>query len=219
MTLTLDTPTLENLAELLDRLGSIPPYRVMLHPTIGTATEEDVLEGLEKPRKRLCELIDGVLVEKAMGYSESVLASVLIELLNGFVRSLNLGLVTSPDGTVRLWPGRVRIPDVAFFSWDRLPGRRRPEEPIPDIVPDLVAEIWSTSNTPGEMQLKRDDYFAAGVRIIWEIYPEARSLHVYQRDANDATVLSADDMLDGSPVLPGFRVPLQELFAELDRQG
>ncbi len=75
MTLTLDTPTLENLAELLDRLGSIPPRRAMLHPTIGTATEEDVLERLEKPRKRLCELIDGVLVEKAMGYSESVLAS------------------------------------------------------------------------------------------------------------------------------------------------
>src|SRR5215831_15402916 len=140
----------EDVAELLERLGNIPPERVRLRPPPGTATEADVLAALEAPRKRLCELIDGVLVEKPMGYTESVLATYLLELLNSFVRPRNLGLVTSPDGTIRLWAGRVRIPDVAFFSWDRMPGRRRPPQPIPTLAPDLAVEILSRSNTPGE---------------------------------------------------------------------
>src|SRR5436190_22364348 len=111
----------ENLAELLERLGHVPLERIRMRPPPGTATEADVLAALEAPRKRLCELIDGVLVEKAMGYAESVLAAYLIFLLEAFVRPRNLGLVTAPDGTVRLWAGRVRIPDVADVSWDRLP--------------------------------------------------------------------------------------------------
>src|SRR5437764_14625023 len=117
------------LSDLLEQLGGISPSRVILRPAPGTATEDDVIRFMEAPRKRLCELIDGVLVEKPMGYTESVLATYLLELLNAFVRPRNLGLVTSPDGTIRLWAGRVRIPDIAFFSWDRMPGRRRPPAP------------------------------------------------------------------------------------------
>src|SRR5207302_522546 len=86
----------ETLADLLDRLGSIPPERVRFRPPPGTATESDVLAALEAPRKRLCELIDGVLVEKPRGYTESVLALFLAEALNAFVRAGNLGLVTDP---------------------------------------------------------------------------------------------------------------------------
>src|SRR6266550_3417550 len=128
----------EDFAELLDHLGHIPPERIRLRPPPGSATEADVLAALEAPRKRLCELIDGVLVEKSMGYTESVLGAHLIILLGSFVQSRNLGLVTAPDGTVRLWAGRVRIPDVAYFSWDRLPERRMPEQPIPSLAPDLA---------------------------------------------------------------------------------
>src|SRR5437588_10966990 len=104
----------DDFAELLAHLGHVPPERIRLRPYPGTATEADVLAALEAPRRRLCELVDGVLVEKAMGYSESFLVVFLIEVLNGFVRPRNLGLVTAPDGTLRLWPGRVRIPDAAF---------------------------------------------------------------------------------------------------------
>src|SRR6516164_215626 len=113
---------IDNLAELVERLGGIPLERIRLRPPPGTATEADVQAALEAPRKRLCELIDGVLVEKATGYTESVLASLLIELLNAFVRRNNLGLVTAPDGTIGLWAGRVRIPDLAFFPWDSMPN-------------------------------------------------------------------------------------------------
>ncbi|MCL4201462.1 MAG: Uma2 family endonuclease [Pirellulaceae bacterium] len=209
----------ENLAELLDRLGGIPPERVRLHPPPGTATEADVLLALEAPRKRICELINGVLVEKAMGYSESVLASLVIEFLNAFVRSRNLGLVTAPDGTVRLWAGRVRIPDVAFFSWDRMPGRRRPPDPIPTLSPDLAIEVLSRSNTSSEMRAKRTDYFSVGVRLVWEIDPETRTVLVYSRADEADEVLAEADVLEGGTVLPGFRLPLRELFAELERQG
>jgi Uma2 family endonuclease len=209
---------IDNLAELVERLGGIPLERVRFRPPPGTATEDDVIAAMEAPRKRLCELIDGVLVEKAMGYSESVLATVISAVLWSFVRPRNLGLVTSPDGTMRLWAGRVRMPDVAFTSWDRMPGRRRPPQPIPDLAPDLAIEVLSRSNTRAEMRLKRQDYFAAGARLVWEVDPEARTVSVYT--APDApTVLTEADTLDGGAVLPGFTLPLRDLFGELDRQG
>jgi Uma2 family endonuclease len=212
-------PSLDNLAELLERLGQVPPERIRLQPPPGMATEADVLAALDAPRKRLCELIDGVLVEKAMGYTESILATYLIVLLDAFVRPRNLGLVTAPDGTVRLWAGRVRIPDVAFFSWEHLPGRQRPREPIPTLAPDLAIEILSRSNTPEEMRLKREDYFRAGVRLVWEVDPAGRTVQVYTAPEPAAALLTEADTLDGSPVLSGFTLPLRELFAELDRQG
>ncbi len=218
MSPTTTLPVPENLADLVDRLGHVPLDRIRMQPAPGTATEEDVLAALEAPRKRICELIDGVLVEKAMGYAESALASLLIESLNAFVRAHNLGLVTAPDGTVRLWAGRVRIPDVAFFSWDRMPGRRRPQQPIPTLAPDLAIEVLSPSNTAQEMRRKRDDYFSVGVRLVWEIDPDTRTCSVYT--APDAvTTLTEADAVDGGDVLPGFRLPLRDLFAELDRQG
>ena len=210
--------SLETLADLVKWLGDIPLERIRFRPPPGTATESDVLAALEAPRKRLCELIDGVLVEKAMGYTESVLASYLIVLLDAFVRPRNLGLITAPDGTVRLWAGRVRIPDVAFTSWDRIPDRRRPVEPIPDLAPDLAVEILSASNTPAEMRQKRADYFTAGVRLVWQVDPAARTISVYTA-AEESTLLTEADTLDGGVVLPGFTLRVAELFAELDRQG
>jgi len=135
------------------------------------------------------------------------------------VRPGNLGLVTAPDGTVRLWAGRVRIPDVAFFSWDRLPGRQRPQAPIPTLAPDLAVEVLSRGNTPGEMRRKREDYFTAGVRLVWEVDPAARTVQVYTAPEAAAAVLTEGDTLDGGGVLIGFRLPLATLFAELDRQG
>ena len=209
---------IETLAELVERLGDIPLDRIRFHPAPGTATEDDVITALEAPRKRICELIDGVLVEKAMGYRESVLASLFIELLNAWVRPRNLGLVSSPDGTLRLWAGRVRIPDVAFTSWDRMPGRKRPSQPIPELSPDLAVEVLSLSNTYREMQLKLSDYFAANVRLVWIVDPELRTVEVHTGTA-EMTLLREDDTLDGGDVLPGFVVPLNDLFAELDRQG
>ena len=212
------TVTIETLADLLEQLGGIAPDRVRFRPAPGTATEEDVLAIRHSPERRLCELVAGVLVEKAMGLRESYLASVLITILLTFVRPQNLGMVTAPDGTMRLAPGLVRIPDVAFISWDRLPNRRVPTEPIPDLAPDLAVEVLSVGNTPGEMARKRQDYFAAGVHLVWQVDPSTRTVEVFTAP-DQSTVLHETHILDGGTVLPGFTLPLQELFAALDQQG
>jgi Uma2 family endonuclease len=68
------------------------------------------------------------------------------------------------------------------------------------------------------MAIKRQDYFAAGVELVWEIDPDRRTVIVYA-SAVDSTTLTTGDMLDGGMVLPGFTLPVQQLFAELDRQG
>ena len=133
----LETEEANNLGALLEELGGISPDRIIVRPPPGTATEDDVIRFLEAPRKRMCELIDGVLVEKPMGWRESILASFVISSLQEFSRPRNLGFVAAPDGTIRLWPGRVRIPDVAFVSWDRVPGRCMPDKPIPESHPIL----------------------------------------------------------------------------------
>ena len=97
--ITTRTPTLADvLAE------EIPAARILLYPTPGTATEADV-EAIYAREKRLCELVDGVLVEKAMGWYESCLAGVLIRVLGNFVQPQRLGWVTGESGTVRLAPG------------------------------------------------------------------------------------------------------------------
>lgn len=209
--------TITNMAEVLERLGNIPLYRVRFRPPPGTATEDDLLR-VAAQEDRLYELVDGMLVEKGMGFRESVLAVVLISFLRAFVAPRNLGLITGPDGTMRLFVGLVRMPDVAFVSWSRLPGGRVPTEAIPDLVPDLAVEVLNASNTPGEMARKRHEYFSAGGRLVWEVDPEARTVAVYTT-ADESVVLTQEQTLNGNDVLPGFLLPLQELFAELDRQG
>jgi len=209
--------TIETLADLLAHLGGIAPRRVRFHPAPGTATEQDVL-AVHAREKRRCELVDGVLVEKAMGFRESCLAIALSGALRAFVRPRNLGLVTGEAGMMRLASGLVRIPDVAFISWERLPGRRMPTEPIPEVAPDLAVEVLSEGNTPEEMARKRREYFSAGVRLLWCVEPETRTVEVFTA-VEQSTVLDASQTLDGGVVLPGFTLPLQELFAELDVQG
>jgi Uma2 family endonuclease len=129
-----------------------------------------------------------------------------------------LGIVTGTDGTMKLWQGLIRLPDVAYVSWDRIPGRCIPKEPVPDIVPDLAVEVLSASNTRAEMDRKRREYFEAGVRLVWEVQPKSRVVIVYT-SLVDSAVLQQSDTVDGGAVLPGFSLSLPELFGELDRHG
>jgi Uma2 family endonuclease len=208
---------LRTMADLPERLGGIPPDRVRISPAPGTATEKDILEILAR-EGRICELVDGVLVEKPMGLRESLLAIALGAILRDHVVPRNLGIVTGADGTMRLFPGLVRIPDVAFASWARIPGGRVPEEPIPDLVPDLAVEIVSEPNTRREMELKRSEYFQAGVRLVWMIDPRARTAVVFT-SPQQSTDLAETKMLEGGDVLPGFSLRLADFFGELDRRG
>jgi Uma2 family endonuclease len=111
-------------------------------------------------------------------------------------------------------PELVRLPDVAFVSWQRLPNGV-PREAIPDLAPDLAVEVLSRTNTRAEMRRKRRDYFQGGVRQVWMIDPEARTVQVFKSEESFVE-LTAADTLDGGEVLPGFQLAIAEVFAELD---
>jgi Uma2 family endonuclease len=209
------TDTVKTMADLLQKLGDIAPERILVQPPPGTATEHNVLVALEAPHKRICELIDGVLVEKAMGYRESMLAIYLARVLDIFIELHDLGVLTGEAGLIRLWPGRVRIPDLAFVGWHQFPDRKIPEDQIPSLVPDLAIEILSPSNTPGEMLLKREDYFKIGTQLVWEINPRSRTVAVFTTAKTPDAILHEMDSLDGSSVLPGFTLALRDLFARI----
>lgn len=204
----------KTVADLLTRLGNVPARRVRLSPVPGTATEKDVIS-IGTREDRLCELVEGTLVEKVMGYGESALAFLLGSFLVNFVRPRKLGIVTGPDGIIRLMPGLVRIPDIAFLSRTRFPGGKRPKETIPSLAPDLVVEVISKGNTKKEMRRKLREYFEAGVLLVWYVDPKTRTVQVFTAVDHSVT-LDENQALDGGTVLPGFQLPLNQLFAELD---
>lgn len=204
----------QTVADLLERLGDIPPERVLMTPPPGTATEADVI-AIHDRENRLCELVDGTLVEKAMGFQEARHAVLLAFYIGLFLRDHDLGLVLGADGTMRLFPGLVRIPDVSFIAWERCP---KGKEPIPGVVPDLAVEVLSKSNTRKEMDRKLDEYLRAGVRLVWYVDPEKRTARIYDA-AGEVGVLTEADELDGGEVLPGFRLSLAAWFAEAERTG
>ncbi len=214
------TPTLEyeTLADLMERLGDIPLERIRMKPTPGTATVKDVIIALEAPRKRICELIDGVLVEKAMGSKESLLAWKLSQWLGVFLDGLEEvpGVILGADGTLEMLPRMVRIPDICFISWERIGADEWPDEPAPEIVPDLAVEVMSKSNTKGEMARKLRDYFEAGVREVWYIYPKTQHMDVYSAPDKKRRI-PKDGTFAGSAVFPDFTLSLAKLFASTRR--
>jgi Uma2 family endonuclease len=207
----------ENVAKLLKRLGGIPPQRVRMHPAPGQATEKDVITVHDR-ENRLCELVDGTLVEKVMGFTESLLAAGLLRMLGNYVTEKDLGVVAGADGTIKLLKGLVRIPDVAFFSWERLPGRQLPRRRIPPLVPDLAVEVLSWGNTPKEMERKLKEYFLAGVRLVWFVDPNEQTVEVFTAP-DRSTILAETQILTGGEVLPGLQLSVRSLFTHLPRPG
>jgi Uma2 family endonuclease len=205
------------IADLLDSLGGIAADRVRFQPLPGTATERDVV-AIHDRENRLCELVDGTLVEKVMGFDESIFALLLSASLVQHLKTHDLGKVVGADGMMRLFPGLVRIPDAAFISWKRYPRSKRRRGEIPAVVPDLVVEVLSKSNTPREMARKLDEYFRAGVDLVWYVDPKKRTVRVYSAP-DRSVVLREDQTLDGGDMLPGFSLSIRDWFAEAERNA
>lgn len=209
---TLTPPAVVTMADLLEALGDIPPERIRMRPPPGTATEDDVIE-VHAREKRLCELVDGVLVEKPMGYEESRAGLVIGSILEVFLQDHDLGTAAGADGMMRLAPNLVRIPDVSFVLWEHL--RERPG-PIAPTAPDLAVEVLSESNPRAEMQRKLEEYFSAGTQLVWYVDVRARTVTVYTAP-DQFTVLDESRTLDGGNVLPGLVIPLRKLFERVSR--
>jgi Uma2 family endonuclease len=214
---TIAAPEIKTLADLRRRMGGIPLDRIWFHPAPGTATEKDVVEA-EQRENRLCELVDGTLVEKAVGFEEARLALRLGHLISSYLDKNDLGICVGADGMMRIAPGLVRIPDLSFIAWDKLPGREAPQEPIPDLAPDLAVEVLSEGNTRAEMARKVREYFEARVRLVWLIDPKKRSARVFS-SVEKSAVVRADQALEGGDVLPGFTLLLSELLDRGRRSG
>jgi Uma2 family endonuclease len=216
MATTTTTQPIESLADLLERLGGIAPERIVLKPPPGKATEKDLLR-MHLRTDRLFELIDGTLVEKVMGCGEGFLAADIIRLLGKFLDQHDLGDVGGPDATMRILPGMVRLPDVSFIRWEKLPNRQSPTEAIPELAPDLAIEVLSESNTPGEMLRKRKDYFLAGCSCVWLVDPRKRTVEVFTAP-DQGLVFGEEQTLDGGDLLPGLNIPVREVFVRVPRQ-
>jgi len=163
------------------------------------------------------ELVDGILVEKTMGYREEVLASLIFRAISRYLDTYDLGMVVGSQAMVRFAPSLVRLPDVTFTRWDSADNPtdiENPDGPYLEVVPDLVVEVLSESNTPREMEIKLGEYAAAGVKLVWYVDPGAKTVTVYPKGRERGKkVLGVGDTLDGGKVLPGFTLPVADIFA------
>ena len=205
--------SIDTVADLIHRLGDIPPERILWNPIPGTATEEDALRLIESG-DRLVELIDGILVEKAMGRPESFLAGWLITCLNNFVIPRRLGMVGGPDTIVRVMPTQIRLPDVSYFPKKML-LHGEVHAKIGKVPPPLACEILSDSNRPKEIARKIKEFFAGGTKLFWVIDPRTETVEVYTKPTK-SKVLTTTDTLEGGTVLPGFKLPISDLFGFFD---
>lgn len=114
---------------------------------------------------------------------------------------------------------RNRRPDIAYVSFERWPKDRVPgTENAWDVVPDAAVEVISPNDLIEEVVVKLDEYFRAGVRLAWVVFPNPQLVYVYE-SYTQICVLTRADTLDGGSVVPGFRLSLSELFPQASTGG
>ena len=161
------------------------------------------------------ELVNGAPVEKKpIGAKSSETTIALAVFLGAFVRQNQLGHVYDGQTGFHCFaddPDRVRKPDLSFVAAGRLPGEKSPDGCI-RLAPDLAVEVVSPNDLYSEVDLKVNEYLAAGVPLIWIINPDTKTVHIRRADGSSA-VLTEADLLSGESVVPGFACRVGELFA------
>lgn len=160
------------------------------------------------------ELVRGevVTVMAAPSFKHGIVQLNVAMALKAFAKANNLGRVTVESGLVtEEGPDTVRGPDVAFWSFERLPADQTPDV-YADVAADLCVEVKSPSNTPAKTTKKIAEYFACGVRMVWIADPDERTVTVYTKPG-DGRVLWDDATITGEGVLPGFTCPVAEFFS------
>jgi Uma2 family endonuclease len=167
------------------------------------------------PDDMLYEVVEGKLVEKTVGARDIEIAGILGQYLGMFARTHRVGRALI-EFIFRIDKAKdlQRRPDVAFVSDASWPVRLRvPDVTVWDKVPELAIEIVSPSNTADHVQEKIHEYFAAGVRRVWVVYPRQQEVYVYA-SSTEIQVLQLGQDLDGGDLIPGFRLPLAALFED-----
>ena len=192
-----------SVAMLSDRV-----YVRSMPPVLMTAEE---LLHTSIPDKRV-ELVRGVLVAREpAGYRHGRVSMNLAFLLSKHVEGTEAGQVVSSDTGFKLAsdPDTVRAPDVAFIGRERLPDPQ--SRGFPAHRPDLVVEVLSPDNRPGETLAKVGDWLEGGARLVWVIDPERHVARVYRGDGTE-THVAETGTLDGEDVLPGFSCGLRSIL-------
>ncbi len=175
-------------------------------------TPDDLLAMAEDGKSY--ELVDGILVERHMGFWSSWIGGRLYHLLTSQCEAQRLGWVCPADASYQCFPAapaKVRKPDVSFIRFGRLPGEQAPEGHC-RIAPDLAAEVLSPNDLATVAEAKIGEYLQAGVQLLWIVNPEVRTVRVYRPDGT-TTLLHEGDELSGEGVVPGFRCMVRDLFS------
>ncbi len=159
------------------------------------------------------ELIRGVLCETmSTGELHGKIVTNLVGELWTFVKPQRLGTLLASDSGVWLErdPDTVREPDIAFTSAERLPLDAW-NTGYSEVVPDLVVEVASPSDSRREINDKAQMWLRFGTRLVWVVHPDTRTVDVYRAD-DPAVRLTEDESLDGLDVLPGFACEVGAIF-------
>lgn len=160
------------------------------------------------------ELIRGELVVMVpAGTRHGRIAMRLGSMIEDHARQHDLGAVYAAETGFQIAhdPDTVRAADVAFVARQRIPPEGEPDG-YWAIAPDLVVEVASPYDSATHLQAKVTDWLRAGVRRVWVVYPDTRSVVVHEPSGR-AITLGEEEILDGEDVLPGFRCPVREIFA------
>lgn len=176
-------------------------------------TAEEFLH--QAPQDKRSELVRGeMIVMDPAGWEHGDLAGNIYGFLWEHVRKNNLGRVFAAETgfVLKHDPDTVRAPDAAFVSNERFAAQKR-RHGFFDGAPDLAVEVASPSETSDDIQDKVIDYLEAGTRMVIYLHPRTKTITLYY-SLDHIRVLTLKDTLDGGDVLPGFRVPLTEIFLD-----
>jgi Uma2 family endonuclease len=160
------------------------------------------------------ELVNGEMKELGMSAQSSRVGGQVHFQFENYSRSNTPGWAFPPETGYRCFAddrGRVRKPDASFIALGRMTREQYEEEGYIDIVPDLVAEVISPNDLAGDVEEKLAEWLDAGVKVVWVINPETRTVRVHRHDGGYA-FLRDTETLTAPDVLPGFAVPVADLF-------
>jgi Uma2 family endonuclease len=190
-------------------------------PKIVGKTEVTPDELLTMPDGKHYELVDGVLVERTLSLLAGLVEAKLTQILGAFCDRTGVGSVMSPACGYRCFPWKprlVRRPDLSFIARERLPSEAQWSEGYVTIPPDLAVEVTSPSDGVYELEAKVEEYLRAGVRLVWVVHPEVRTIQVIRGDGSGYR-LRVDGELSGEDVVPGFRYPVASVFPTTETAG
>ena len=162
------------------------------------------------------EVVDNEIRElPRMSARETQFASNLVRIVSNHAWNASQGLVQGEMLFLIDAPRNIqRRPDVSFVSYQRWPkGKPVPGTQAWEVVPELAVEVISPTNGANEVIGKVEDYFACGVQRVWVIYSLYSKVYDYS-SATSVQILTRADRLSGGDVLPGFELPLSELFED-----